>query len=67
MFEEDDDDEVYPPSREATWKADALREMIEGWRMSVADESDFPDTKAASAELDSRMETRSISGVAGAL
>lgn len=30
--------------------------MIEGWRMSVADNSDFADTSAASAELDSRDE-----------
>lgn len=51
---EDDDDEGYPPSREAAWKANAPNGMIEGWRKSVADESDFPDTSAASAELDSR-------------
>ena len=51
VFEEDDDDEVYPPSREAIWTANAPKEMIEGWRMSVADNSDVPDT---SAGLDSR-------------
>ena len=51
---EDDDDEGYPPSREAILKANAPKGMIEGWRKSVADKSGYPDTSAASAELDSR-------------
>ena len=51
---DDDDDEGYPPSQEAIWTANAPEEMIEGWRMSVADISDFPDYSAASVELDSR-------------
>jgi hypothetical protein len=49
---EDDDNEGSPPSPEAIWKADNSKGMIEGWRMSL--ESDYPDTIAASAELDSR-------------
>lgn len=52
--DEDDDNEGYPPSPEAVWKANAPNEMIEGWRMSLADDSDFPHSSAASAELDSR-------------
>ena len=52
--DEDDDNEVYPPSPEAIWKANAPNEMIQGWRMSLADDSDFPHSSAASAELDSR-------------
>ena len=48
---EDDYYKGYPPSREAIWTANAPKEMIEGWRMSVADNSDVPDT---SAGLDSR-------------
>ena len=50
---EDEDDEGYPSNREAFWKVNAPTGMIEGWRMSSAAKSDFPDTSAASAEFNS--------------
>lgn len=51
---EDDDNEGYPPSREAVWRADAPKGMIEGWRESIPAVSEIPDTSAASPELDSQ-------------
>jgi len=51
---EDDENEGYPPSREAAWKAHAPKAMIEGWRQSIPAVSDIPNTSAASPELDSQ-------------
>jgi hypothetical protein len=48
-------------------KANAPKGMIEGWRKSVADKSGFPDTSAASAELDSLNGDEVEYGVAGAM
>lgn len=51
---EDDDTKGYPPSREAIWKADAPKGMIESWRKSIPDASGITDTSEVSPEPDSQ-------------